>query len=592
MNVFSVPLVYGQHGGGGSNPWGSTDGNLSKNNTIPSTLKLTSGVVSNFLLYWTAWLANKFASLLIWISGGFLWLGGQLLDYSIRSNVCDLAQYTRTDVVTQGWVIARNVANFFSIFILLYIAISIILGIGNDQKKLIVFVVIVALVINFSAVFTRFVIDVSNVFSHRFYTAIIGGSEPCSDGFNIAGSGVALEFMRALSLTDFAKEGTWTGNVGGGSTITPIVGGVDEVGGKFITGILSAVIMLVAAWSFIIVAVLMFIRTALLMLLIILSPIAFMGFILPPLKKTMESWWSALIGQSFFLPIYLFFVIISLVLMRGTSGVLESSTKNTGTSILVGSATKYVIYLTLIIFGLIQAKKMSEVGAEAVQKKVLGGLDWARGQATGAALRNTVGRAGHKLAENESVKLGAAKGNPVSLGLKALGDKASKAKYGSSSSYDERVKDAVERAKTISKPTDRAEVLTSPGVQAQNQHRESPTDRKRGEATEEPAKNNPLGNQLSNSTTNEQKKETGSEPEKTSRNKDNGVAGTAEGTETKGVAQKPAKSPDDDDGRGPQKTSETETNKEMEAMSNPKIKTLFGKSKQNEGGDDGASKSS
>ena len=431
---------------------------------------------------WTKWIATTFANLLIWISGGFLWLGGQLLDYSVRTNVCDLAQYTHTDVVTNGWTIARNVANFFFIFILLYIAISIILNIGNDQKKLIVWVIIIALLINFSAVFTRFVIDVSNVFAYQFYSSIVGRtvSDPCTAEQSSA-KRIAARYMHALKLNEWAQE-----DEPSTETIYEAGSGLAAI---MVAGIGSAVFIMITAWGFIVAAVLMFIRTALLMILIILSPLAFMGMIIPQLRQMLKSWWAALIGQAFFAPIYLFFVFLTLVLIQGSAGVFEAASSKSGTSILMSAFVKYSIYITLIIFGLVQAKKMSSIGAEAVQEKVLGGLDWARGQATGVAGRHTIGRIGRKIGDNEWIKSASAggkgmRGKVVGVPLKAFGDKTAEAKYGGTKSYSDIVKRQTERAKGIRDPFARAQAMGTMGAAAQKAYYDSLSEREKAETFE------------------------------------------------------------------------------------------------------------
>jgi len=73
--------------------------------------------------------------------------------------------------VTEAWEAVRDVANMAFIFVLLYIAIATILNLG-DYKKLLVNLVIVALVINFSAFFTKIIIDASNIVALGFYNAI------------------------------------------------------------------------------------------------------------------------------------------------------------------------------------------------------------------------------------------------------------------------------------------------------------------------------------------------------------------------------------------------------------------------------------
>lgn len=429
------------------------------------------------------WLATKFANFLIWISGSFLWLGGKLLDASIQFNVCDSKTLMGTAAVSQGWLIARNIANFFFIFILLYIAISIILNIGESQKKLVVWVVIIALIINFSAVFTRFVIDVSNVFAYQFYSSIVGGEDPCTTETSNA-SGITANYMTALNLQSYAVEESSDKSLYQGTTGTA---------GTMVAGIMTAIFIMVTAWSFIVAAILMIIRSAVLMILIVLSPIAFIGCILPQTKKVMSQWWGALASQAFFAPVYLFFAYVSLTLTKGTVALFQQETFASGTEQLFKIFMQYSLFIAIIVFGLVQAKKMSSAGAGAVQGRVLKSLDWMRGQATGAVGRNTVGRVGRMIADSDKVKRGASgaggvMGKVMGIPLKNAGNAMAGGKYGGGKSYDDIVKKQIERAKGVKNPIDRARILGGMSITARKEYFDSLSDREKAE-TLEAAKN-------------------------------------------------------------------------------------------------------
>ena len=71
-----------------------------------------------------------------------------------------------------GWAVVRDFSNIFFILVLLYVAIQTILGIGHDTKKIIVNVIIMALLINFSMFFTKVVIDSSNILALVFYNKL------------------------------------------------------------------------------------------------------------------------------------------------------------------------------------------------------------------------------------------------------------------------------------------------------------------------------------------------------------------------------------------------------------------------------------
>src|SRR3989344_7039657 len=112
--------------------------------------------------------------LLSWLGSWFLTAGGGLvlLFGSIFQSLVDLViiafQKTLTDFgvlsrVDQWWVFVRNISNVLIIGFFTYIAVALILGLKEyGQKKLIARVLIVAILINFSLLFTKLVIDTSN----------------------------------------------------------------------------------------------------------------------------------------------------------------------------------------------------------------------------------------------------------------------------------------------------------------------------------------------------------------------------------------------------------------------------------------------
>lgn len=524
------------------------------------------GILSYLFNEWRSWLANKFTGLLIWITGSFLWLGGKLLDASVQFNVCEMKSLMGTAVVSQGWLIARNIANFFFIFILLYIAISIILNVGENQKRLIVWVIIIALVINFSAVLTRFVIDVSNIFAYQFYSSIVGGGDPCTTESSNA-KGISANYMTALDFQAYAAEAT------GDSSDKSLYQGTNGFSAIMVAGIMTAVFIMITAWSFIIVAALMIIRSAVLMILIVLSPIAFMGFILPQIKQVMTKWWGALISQAFFAPVYLFFAYITLILAKGTVALFSQETFASGSEQIFKIFLQYSILIALIVIGLVQAKKMSSAGAEAVQGRVLKSLDWMRGQATGAIGRQTAGRLGRSLADKTD-----------SVTLRRLGEKMAEAKYGGSSSYNENIKAKLEIEKRKKSSGGKTGSLQSIGAPTRKQYFDSLSDREKSESLETLRKSNPkLAESLFNSMTSEQqekvekagaegkeaarKKEQSADIEAVIGNPNKKIIGLPKGSpERKERIEKIVKGFKDDEGRKVQKIIEDGDNADIDTL--------------------------
>src|SRR3989344_3057980 len=91
----------------------------------------------------------------------------------------DNANYSDIGVIREGWAFSRDVVNLFFIFILLFIAIATILQIESyGAKKLLVWLVLVALLVNFSLLAARFIIYATNSLGILFYQSISANESP------------------------------------------------------------------------------------------------------------------------------------------------------------------------------------------------------------------------------------------------------------------------------------------------------------------------------------------------------------------------------------------------------------------------------
>lgn len=364
----------------------------------------------NVLLAPLGWLSILILQLATLLTG----LAGMILNYAVQFTVVDMAKNLKEiNMVDDAWKTIRDVANMGFIFILLYAAIQTILGIGSDTKKLIVNIVVVAILINFSLFFTKVVIDSSNVLSTFFYDAIAPGSLTES----APNTGLSNKLMQPLKLTSI-----WNNKdievLAGKKTIT--------------IGVMGTILSLIAAFVFFAVAVMLVIRFVVLIFVLILSPLAFIGYILPQLKTYKDQWIEALMGQAFFAPIYF---MLTWIVIKISTGIIESpagkimetgsfATAFTGIVGADGNALppplssiailmNFIIVIVFLIASLIIAKKWADKAGHGVP----GLTKWATGLAGGATLgmagrlgRGTIGRAGAAVGDNEGLKERAAKG--------------------------------------------------------------------------------------------------------------------------------------------------------------------------------------
>lgn len=349
-------------------------------------------------------------------------LGGIMLNGAIFHTVVNVSQnYASITSINDAWKVIRDVSNMAFIFVLLYAAIQTILGIGKDTQRLIVRVVAVAILINFSLFFTKVVIDISNVLALTFYDAMVpnaavqGLTNVNVSVTSVGGvpvptltSGLSDAFMNALNLQNLY-------DLGKGQTL--------DWGGLIGTGVMGTILLLIAAFVFFAIALMFIIRYVILIIVLILSPIAFIAYILPQAEKLRNKWSEALFGQAFFAPIYMILTWVTLKVLSGitsshvfgTSGSL-SNIGNVGATIasnannaqgLFATIINYVVVIIFLIASLILAKESAgRAGPE------VGNLTkWAMGAAGGTTIgmagrlgRNTIGAGADRLAQSEGLQ--------------------------------------------------------------------------------------------------------------------------------------------------------------------------------------------
>ena len=358
-------------------------------------------------------------------------LSGQLLDALLKYTL-DSASYDMSNdgFIKVGWKLIRDICNVVFIFILLYTAISTILGTGGaDIKKTIVSVVIVALLINFSLFFSGIIVDVGNILGRVFYTAM-GVSNATTNGSpsgmdNIfsgdeksVSTAIVSQFnpqnLFAQSITQgFKIKGL--GDQGSGSST--VVNGVTVIqpppGIYAAISLILAIINIMTAWIFFVVSFIFIGRVVGIWLAIVFSPIAFLSWTMPGQKSKFgrfefSRWMGELGNLSMLAPFFLFFLYLILKFL--SAGFLTKAFAST-TDLTTMQTLLTVILPFLIVWGLLnQAKKMAvgmagEIGA-GIEKVAgtLGGV--AVGLASGGtalALRSTLGQGAASLAGSRAL---------------------------------------------------------------------------------------------------------------------------------------------------------------------------------------------
>ncbi len=353
-------------------------------------------------------IANFIYGLVLFPFATLLGLAGTGLDAVITYTILQMADKISGPNAFTGiniaWKLIRDLMNIFFIFILVYEAILLILGMSSTENigKFIGYLVLAALLVNFSLFFTKILIDASNVVTIGIYNNIIQSSSSVTILGRPIG-GISVPFMANLGLGKiFANE----------SVSAMFDGPLNMILGM----LMGAIFMFIAAIIFIVISIMFIIRYITLLLLLMLSPIGFMGSALSFMRDPAKKWWSALNSQLIFPPVYMLLTWVVLTLMQ-SEGFIRASNAWDAQSYVDNKITfvmNFIVIIILLIATLIISKDISTKGSNYI-KNATGKMSAFAGGAIiagGASLaRNTIGRRYDRLAQDQQLKDRAAKGD-------------------------------------------------------------------------------------------------------------------------------------------------------------------------------------
>lgn len=231
------------------------------------------------------------------------------------------------------WQIMRNYANIAFIFVFLFVIFSQITGAGISNygiKKLLPKMVVVAILVNLSFFVCAFAVDISNLL------------------------GVALtNFISGVAPPAAGEEASYWSTGGGG--FVKLASGALLLGTVAYFALASVVGLLVfVVIASITVLFILGLRQALIILLVVISPLAFVAYLLPNTEGLFKKWWGMLKS------LLLIFPIIGLLFGAGklASNILSSSDQ-----LLVQVVAGFLLFAPLIMAYTILKAALSGFGA-------------------------------------------------------------------------------------------------------------------------------------------------------------------------------------------------------------------------------------
>ncbi len=345
-------------------------------------------------------------SLLITVAAWLLEAIGLLFNYLTYYTIITFGNFNSTGVsglvnftnnINVGWGLFRDLSNIVIIGLFTFISISIILGLKEyGAKKMVARVLIIAVLINFSLLFTKIIVDASNFTAYQFYNAAkLNGTDTPTGAFNLdtysqfSQSGVAGELFKFMGITGLSN----TFNLLQQGADTQQNGWIILLHGLFAATMLLGVALVLLYGSFLLLT-----RAIMIIILMLTASIAFATHLVPALdKRGWSLWWESLINVAVFAPVLMIFLWITLMLAKslaptngGTLGALVGDP--------TGSSNLSALFSYIMILGLLYASfKISSTFASMASGisfagMAAGALALATGGVTGLAGRALIGK--------------------------------------------------------------------------------------------------------------------------------------------------------------------------------------------------------
>lgn len=268
------------------------------------------------------------------------------------------------DTVFQAWSSIRSIANVAFVIVFLIIIFSQLTSFGIDNygiKKLLPKLVIAAVMVNLSYYICQIAVDISNILGYSLESFFVGLTP---------------------GATSFAATKVGTATTVGFSGILESVMLVGATG-VIVWSSLAAIIPAIAAAVVALVMILFILigRQALIILLIIISPLAFVAFLLPNTEKLYEKWQKASVAMLMLFPI----VATVFGASKLASNILTSVFSSTDNKMGQIAAAVVMVLPLFIVPGLLK-KAMDGVGNIGTTLNSLGNkIGGAAGKRTGEA---------------------------------------------------------------------------------------------------------------------------------------------------------------------------------------------------------------
>lgn len=256
---------------------------------------------------------------------------GFLMDATLKKDFFDAM--VNNEGVYDGWVIVRDVLNMFFMLILLFSAFATIFQVEQYHlRKMIIMLVVMALLVNFSFPITRFIIDFSN--SIMYFMV---------DSISVQGQSNSAHIARFSEFGDALAKAT-------------------DMSNSIVASILNIILTFIVFITIFGIALNLLLRIIYFVILIILSPVGFVFAFFPGTKKIANEWWDTLFKYAFMGPVMIFFFYLAVLMFDRSGDAVKSDNP------WVVSFVKFFIPTVFLWVGLMTSQKFGGSGSAMAMK--------------------------------------------------------------------------------------------------------------------------------------------------------------------------------------------------------------------------------
>ncbi len=369
--------------------------------------------------YFAGCLAMGYYNSIYFVSGWAVRGAAGLMDifmaYSLGSFIY------KNSFIDTGWTVVRDVCNILFIFILLWTAFKMVINDNHFKaQEVIVNIIVIGLLINFSLFFSKVIIDMGNISARVFYNQIRITGSAQNDQDEVA-KAIKTGDLQPKAISEALANGLDITAIGekGFTALAKQNNGFIPIGTVWLLLLLGTVINVAAAWIFIKVSFAFLGRILSLWMGMIFSPFAFTSRIIgggnggPLAIKRLgwADWLQGMLEASFYPALYLFFVFLIILLINDKflASMIDDTTLSP-TPYLIVTLFKLLFILGLLKVSASFSEKMSgmfggELTAMAGKAAAfVGGA--AIGVAAGGAAflgRNSIGRVAGMVGTEERI---------------------------------------------------------------------------------------------------------------------------------------------------------------------------------------------